>query len=454
MGGVFTGSAFSIRFGVASFFASVSSFAPDFGLGDLSGSGVGLFLASRFLAGSGDTPDSAFFGCFSFEAAASSSSLDFFVPDFAWAFGIGDSSGSGIGVFLEPGFLVDSGDSFDLAFFFRFNLGVASLPFLFGFFIPDFALLLSAGVSSRSGVGLFLAAGVAVGSGESPASAGPVRPALGVASFSSSFDFLVPDFALLFGAGVSSRSGVGLFLAAGVAVAFGFGVGRFLDFALRFAGFGCAAGSGVSTGAGEATTRISSRALMRASRFFASSLVNCALTKVATIALSARAVPREIRKRITAGERSKAEGAINPEGFRGQLAKAFGVKSRKLSESSGLWRRRGGIGGTLPFPAENRIQFSAKEQKQTGQIHPGHQHDDGGQREISGVVAIVPRNIKLEQFCNDDPTNREEDRAGQGLPDRQIIFRGQKVESERQNNQRHRGQRQIQEGDPFLQRDG
>ena len=153
----------------------------------------------------------------------------------------------------------------------------------------------------------FLAAGFFVGSADSPDSVLSIRFGFGVSS--SSADFFVPDLALLFGAGDSSDSGVGLFPAAG-AVGFGFGVGSFLDLALRFAGFGFAVGSGVSVGVGDAIARISSRALMRASCLFFSSSVNCALTKVATIALSARAVPRKRRKRITAGERNRAEGAI------------------------------------------------------------------------------------------------------------------------------------------------
>ena len=248
--GVFAASAFSIRFGVASFFASVFFFTPDFEAGDSFGSGVGLFLAAGFLVGSGDSSDSAFSVRFGFGVVSFSFSLDFFVPGFALLFGTGDSSGSGVGVFLAPGFFVGAGDSSD--------------------------------------------------------SAGSVRFGFEVASSSSSADFFVPDFALFFGAGDSSGSGFGLFRAAGVAVGFG----RFLDLALRFAGFGFAVGSGVSAGAGEATARISSRALMRASRFFFSSSVSCALTKVATIAPSARAVPRRTRKRITAGERNRAEGAI------------------------------------------------------------------------------------------------------------------------------------------------
>jgi hypothetical protein len=110
---------------------------------------------------------------------------------------------------------------------------------------------------------------------------------------------LVPDFAFFFGKGDSSGSGEGLFLAAGVAVPFGFAAGRFLALALRFAGFCFAAGSGVSAGVGEAAVCSSSPALVRAARFFFCSSVSSALTKVATIALRARAVPRKTRKRIT-----------------------------------------------------------------------------------------------------------------------------------------------------------
>ena len=255
-------------------------------------------MAPGFLAGSGASPDSAFLVSFCFAAAASPSSLGFFGPDFAWAFGVGDSSGCGVGVFFGPGFFFGFADSFDLAFFF-FNLAVASLSFAPGFFIPDFALLFGAGDSSGPGVRLFLAAGVAVGSGDSPDSVEPIRFGLAVDSFSSSLDFLIPDFALFFGKGDSSGSGEGVFLAAGVALPFGFAAGRFLALALRFAGFCFAPGSGVCAGVGEAVVSNSSPALARAGCFLFCSSVSSAFTKVATIALRARTVPKKMRERIT-----------------------------------------------------------------------------------------------------------------------------------------------------------
>jgi hypothetical protein len=128
---------------------------------------------------------------------------------------------------------------------------------------------------------------------------------------------------LLFGRADSSGSGEGLFFAVGAAVRFGFEAGRFLGLALRFAGFRFAAGSGVSAGVGEAAVCISSLVLLRVSRFFFPSSVSCASTKVATIALSARAVPRKMRKRITADERNKARCD--------QLAKVFGIKQAVVS---------------------------------------------------------------------------------------------------------------------------
>ena len=178
--------------------------------------------------------------------------------------------------------------------------------------------------------------GFFVGSGDSSASVESVRFGFGVGSSSASPDFFAPDFALLFGAGDSSGSGVGLFFGRGVGVGFDFG--SLLDLDLRFAGFGFAVGSGVSVGAGEATARISSRALVRASRFFFSSSVNWALTKVATIALRARTVPRKTRSRITGRERNRGERGDQPRRpFGGQAG--CGVAATALAALSRSRRR-------------------------------------------------------------------------------------------------------------------
>jgi hypothetical protein len=95
--GVLTGSAFSIRFGGVSV-APVVFFTPGFGVGDSSGSGVGLFLTPGFFAGSGVSFDPVFFVCFGF----------------------------GVGLFSTPGFFVGSGDSSASVESLRFGFGVDS----------------------------------------------------------------------------------------------------------------------------------------------------------------------------------------------------------------------------------------------------------------------------------------------------------------------------------------
>ena len=156
---VFTGSALSIRFGVPSSF-DFASFEPDFGLDDSFGSGVGLFLALAFPVDSKDLAESAFAPFFSFEAAASPSSVDFFAPDFDFALGVADSSGSGVGVFLAA-FFVPVPDFFDPVFFFFFD-GVGLLPFSLDFFALDSVFCF--GEASGFGVGVFLGSGVGAGS--------------------------------------------------------------------------------------------------------------------------------------------------------------------------------------------------------------------------------------------------------------------------------------------------
>ena len=142
------------------------------------------------------------------------------VADSPFFFGVGDLSGSGVGLFFD----------------FPLDLGVG-----------DFV---DAGVGLPFFVGVLVASGVPVG--------------LGVGDSSASSGL----FAV-----------VGVLVASGVAVAFAFafgvgvGVGVFFAFDLvfRWAGFGLAFGEGDTEGVGEETARISSRAF-----FFFSSLVDCA----------------------------------------------------------------------------------------------------------------------------------------------------------------------------------
>src|SRR4051812_48346248 len=90
-----------------------------------------------------------------------------------------------------------------------------------------------------------------------------------------------------------------------------------------------------------------------------------------------------------------------------------GVGSREASvteaiaRSSGLWHRLLRVRGSLPLAPQNRVQFSAEEQEQTGKIHPGHQHDDGGERQVGRVIPVVFRDVKLENFRDHDPTDRK-----------------------------------------------
>lgn len=147
-------------------------------------------------------------------------------------FGVGDLSGSGVGLFL------------------------------------DFALDFGVGDLVEAGVGLPFFAGVFVGSGDSsetlPSSSVFFGEAfdLGVGDSSASAGLFVA-FGVLVGSGVS----VALAFAFGVGV----GVGVFFGFDFRLAGFGLAVGEGVTDGLGEETGRISSRAF-----FFFSSSVDCA----------------------------------------------------------------------------------------------------------------------------------------------------------------------------------
>ena len=150
--GVLAGSAFSIRFG---FGVASSESLFFFGEGDFSASGFGLFFAPGFFVASGVSLALAF----GFGVTSSSSPALFLLGDFAFAFGVGDSSSSfssAAGLFFGRGDFVGSGVSVGFAFAFALGVGVGLAFFLF------FDLRLA-------GFGFAVGSGVADGVGEATA---------------------------------------------------------------------------------------------------------------------------------------------------------------------------------------------------------------------------------------------------------------------------------------------
>lgn len=166
---------------------------------------------------------------------------------------------------------------------------VLLVPFFFAvgsFFTVDFFL---ADLDFADGLGDFFGLGEVDGSGFSVD--------FGVVSSLSVFFFFV-DFACgedlgdFFGEGELPGSGVSL------GFAFAFGVDDGLALLFGFFAFGLAVGDGV----GDEST---ARALRNCSRLRASSSVFCARMSVPTIALIARAMVIQMRKRATAAERNR-----------------------------------------------------------------------------------------------------------------------------------------------------
>jgi hypothetical protein len=159
--GLFAGSAFSIRGGLG---VAVGDSPFFFGVGDLSGFGVGLFLDLAFLdLGEGDLPGAGvglfFFlpgvgvgsGVSSAAVETSSSSPVFFGE--AFDLGAGDSSASP-GLFVAFGVLVDSGVDVGVAFALAFGVGVGAGVFFvagFDFRWAGFGFALGEGVTDGVG---------------------------------------------------------------------------------------------------------------------------------------------------------------------------------------------------------------------------------------------------------------------------------------------------------------
>src|SRR5207248_6217746 len=124
------------------------------------------------------------------------------------------------------------------------------------------------------------------------------------------------------------------------------------------------------------------------------------------------------------------------------------TSSRRLNRRIGSFR----FSAFLSFAAQDRIQFAAEQEKETSEVHPGQQNNDRCEREISRVVAAVTRDIQLKQLRHRDPADGKKDRAGQGLPDREIIFGRQQVQNQRESDQGDRSKWQTQSRHPFLKR--
>ena len=239
--------------------------------------------------------------------------------------------GSGVGVFLAPGFFVGSGDSSDSAFSLRFNLRCRlSSSFPVDFFVPDFALLFGAGDSSGSGVGLFRARALRSVPEIRPTRPGrfvlalgsPLRPPRSISWFQISLCALAQA--------IRPVPALELFLAAGVAVGFG----------LRSFFWLCASPALVSPSApasplgSEKRPRASPRApycARRASSFLRP--VSCALTNVATNRAQREDRAREERERRITAERAQQRRRCD------QLAGCRRLPQRHLEARSRSRRR-------------------------------------------------------------------------------------------------------------------
>ena len=108
-------------------------------------------------------------------------------------------------------------------------------------------------------------------------------------------------------------------------------------------------------------------------------------------------------------------------------------------------------GGALALATQNGVQFSTEQEEEAGQIHPGQEHDDRCEGEIGRVVAVITRDVKLEELGHRHPADREEDSARQGLANGEVIFRRQEIKRERENDEREGGEREAERGHPALQ---
>src|SRR5262245_27954092 len=101
-----------------------------------------------------------------------------------------------------------------------------------------------------------------------------------------------------------------------------------------------------------------------------------------------RTPPNQENRRMEVPKRGKGLWSL------GRLNRCLGRRGRLVSS------------GTFALAPENRIQLPAKEKEQTGEIHPGEKHDNGGEGEISRVITVVAFDIELKQLRDRHPSGR------------------------------------------------
>jgi hypothetical protein len=240
------------------------------------------------------------------------------------ALGFGTATARGAGGVACP-----AGEDFGAVAF--SGLGVFSG---FGVDFPDFPLRVVLDFAVSFFVDFFFANfGFGVGLGDSSASDED-----GFAS-GVSVDFVDGD-AGFFPARVRADAvGFGVGLGDSVGVVFGVGEGLFVGFGFRFDDFGLGLGLGDWSGDEDLVERASSRVFRNSSRLRFSSSLTWARRSVVKIALSARAVASQTRKRTTAAERNREKNAFKPPARQGRLVSTSGPVHVRGERSRSIFRQ-------------------------------------------------------------------------------------------------------------------
>jgi hypothetical protein len=150
-------------------------------------------------------------------------------------------------------------------------------------------------------------------------------------------------------AGIAAGESSGSSVSVGFGFAFAFGVGDGLDLLFDFFAFGV----------GDLSASVLRNCCLRAS-----SSVACARRNVPSIALNA---PRQ---------RSVTDAVSCSSGLRGRI--------------------RGRCRSAFPLASQNRVQLASKQEKKTGEVHPGEQNNDRGESKIGRIITVVSRHVVLE----------------------------------------------------------